>query len=70
MPMIRKTPALDAHLNEKHKMIYPSEHELNVVQRSVRTIEQALKDVADQLFEPEAESAEKKMETDSEPAEQ
>ena len=69
MPMIRKTPHLDAHLNEKHKTIYPTEHELNIVQRSVRTIEQALKEVADQLVEVEAESAEKKMETDSQPTE-
>ena len=69
MPMIRKTPSLDAHLNEKHKAIYPSEHELNTVQRSVRTIEQALKEVAEQLVEPEAENTEKKMETDAETTE-
>ena len=66
--MVRKTAHVDAQLNEKHKLIYPTEHELAVVQRSVRTIEQALKEVADQIVEPESDNAEKSMETDSEPA--
>ena len=63
--VFRKTPAQDGHLNEKHRLIYPSEHELSTVQRSVRTIEQALKEVAEQLVEPETEgSSESAMDTD------
>lgn len=61
--VVRKTPQQDIHLNEKHKLIYPSEEQLAVVQRSVKVIEQALKEVAEQLAEPEPE-AEKQMETD------
>ena len=58
----------DLHLNEKHKQIYPSEHELAVVQRSVRTVELALKEVADVLVDDDVEASGEKN-TEAEKAE-
>lgn len=51
MPM-RKTTVQDLYINEKHKQIYPTEKELDAVQKAVRVVELALKDVADELTEP------------------
>ena len=53
MPM-RKTHIQDLYINEKHKQIYPTEKELDAVQKAVRVVELALKDVADELTEPAA----------------
>uniref|UniRef100_F7AFE0 RNA helicase n=1 Tax=Ciona intestinalis TaxID=7719 RepID=F7AFE0_CIOIN len=39
----------DAHINAKHKQIYPSEQKLEVAQRCVKMVELALKEVAEEL---------------------
>lgn len=66
MPM-RKTTVQDLYINEKHKQIYPTEKELDAVQKAVRVVELALKDVADELTEPAPEvKAENASETPAE----
>jgi len=48
-PVLRRTPVQDMYLNEKHRMIYPSDRELDSVQHTVRMVELALKEVADEI---------------------
>nr|CAB3262648.1 uncharacterized protein LOC100181347 [Phallusia mammillata] len=51
--MMRRTPLQDLYINEKHKSIYPTEHNLDCIQRTVRTIEVALKEVSEAVSEAE-----------------
>nr|XP_002131661.1 uncharacterized protein LOC100181347 isoform X1 [Ciona intestinalis] len=46
---VHRTALSDAHINAKHKQIYPSEQKLEVAQRCVKMVELALKEVAEEL---------------------
>lgn len=48
-PMPRRTPYEDNMISEKHRRIYPTEFELNLIQKTVRTVETSLRQVSDSL---------------------
>ena len=43
----------DQHVTAKHNLIYPSNEELNAVQKAVQQVENALKEVSSKIHEQE-----------------
>ncbi|CAK8686448.1 unnamed protein product [Clavelina lepadiformis] len=66
-PIMRRTPTQDYYLQEKHKTIYPSESELDMVQRTVRAVELALKDVSEAMYEDEEVTVKEEPEVEKSP---
>ena len=64
---MRRTPTQDYYLQEKHKTIYPSESELDMVQRTVRAVELALKDVSEAMYEDEEVTVKEEPEVEKSP---
>lgn len=54
-PVPRRSPYNESVMSEKHRRIYPTEFELDLIQKTVRSVETGLKGVSDMISnKPEA----------------